>query len=280
MKPDSLAPNSIPAPSPATDRQPTALSHGLLPPLLLIHGAWQGSWAWDALMPCLAERGVSAYAADLPGNGSDDTPLEAVSLDGAVERLAGWIDRQPGQVVVIGHSGGGMVASQLAEARPDKVACLVYIAGMMLPDGVQYGELVRELAPAHPEVSGIGPFLRLTADGRATEVPAAAACEIFLQDCDPADAARAAAKLSPQAEAGRAVAPRLSAERYGRVPRVYIEALRDRSVVLAMQRHMQARSPGALRASIDTGHVPQLARPAELADLLIDTVRRALSPER
>jgi pimeloyl-ACP methyl ester carboxylesterase len=64
----------------------------------------------------------------------------------------------------------------------------------------------------------------------------------------------------------------LSAERFGRVPRIYIEALRDRSVLLPLQRKMQALVPGATVRSIDCGHVPQLARPAELATLVCDAL--------
>ncbi|TWG86400.1 pimeloyl-ACP methyl ester carboxylesterase [Cupriavidus gilardii J11] len=253
---------------------PSPASADASPPMLLIHGAWQGSWAWDALLPELAARGVRAHAADLPGNGSDGTPPHAVSLDGAVEHLAEWVDAQPGPVVVVGHSGGGIAASQLAESRPDRIACLFYVAGMMLPSGVSYAALVRELAPRYPEVSGIGPHLRWTPNGLASTVPPDAAMRIFFHDCPAEAAALAASKLTAQAEGGRAVAPRLTAARYGRVPRVYIEALRDRSVVLPMQRHMQTLSPGAVRYAIDCGHVPQLAQPAALADLMLSALAR------
>lgn len=245
--------------------------------MLLIHGAWQGSWAWDALLPELAARGIRAHAADLPGNGCNDadtTPLDAVSLDGATAYLAAWLDAQPHPVAVVGHSGGALAASQLAQARPDKVRCLIYVAGIMLPDGVSYGECVQALAAEHPEVSGIGPFLQWSADRHVSSVPVQAALEIFLHDCPPDAAARAAARLTPQAEGGRAAVPRLTAQRYGRVPRIYIEALRDRSIVPAMQRYLQSLQPGTQRLTIDTGHVPQLARPAELAELLASALQR------
>jgi pimeloyl-ACP methyl ester carboxylesterase len=65
------------------------------------------------------------------------------------------------------------------------------------------------------------------------------------------------------------VRPRLTTERFGRVPRTYVEALRDRSVVPAVQRRMQALVPGADRLAIDTGHAPQLAAPDRLAALLL-----------
>jgi pimeloyl-ACP methyl ester carboxylesterase len=77
-------------------------------------------------------------------------------------------------------------------------------------------------------------------------------------------AAAAAARLTPQPQSGRAVSPRLTAERFGTVPRLYVEATEDRSVILAVQRRMQALVPGAAVVSLPTGHAPQLSAPAAL----------------
>ena len=82
---------------------------------------------------------------------------------------------------------------------------------------------------------------------------------IFLQDCAESDAAAAAARLTPQGEGGRAVTTPATAERYGRIPRLYVEALDDRSLILPVQRAMQARAPGASVVSLPTGHAPQFS---------------------
>lgn len=242
--------------------------------MLLIHGAWQGSWAWDAWLPELAARGWTARAVDLPGNGahpSRDAGL-AVSLQTYVDALTQALAAFEGPVVVVAHSGAGVLASQLAEAMPERIACLVYVAGMMLPAGMGYAELVDASVADVPDASGIAPYLQWSKDGSATVVPVDAALDIFLHDCPPDAARRAAAKLTPQQESGRTLVTTLSAERFGRVPRIYVEALRDRSVLLPLQRRMQALVPGAIVRSIDCGHVPQLARPAELATLVCETL--------
>ena len=72
----------------------------------------------------------------------------------------------PPRAVVLGHSGGGVVASQLAERHPDRVQALVYLAGMMLPDGMEFAELVA--ATDAPGKSGIVPHLRWSDDGGHT----------------------------------------------------------------------------------------------------------------
>jgi hypothetical protein len=57
------------------------------------------------------------------------------------------------------------------------------------------------------------------------------------------------------------------------VPRFYVEALADRSIVLNVQRRMQSLLPGATVASLPTGHAPQLAAPKALAGCLVPWLR-------
>jgi pimeloyl-ACP methyl ester carboxylesterase len=238
--------------------------------MILIHGAWQGSWAWDRLQPFLRLRGWRTHAVDLPGNGRDQTPAELVSLDLYVDHVSQLLDSIGETAVVVAHSGGGIVASQLAEARPDLVAGLVYIAGFMLPDRTSFASLVNEISGTHPEALGVAPHLQWSSDRTSSRVPAAAARNFFFHDCQEALADIAIGRLTPQPEGGRATAPRLSSKNYGRVPRVYIEATQDRSVIPRLQRHMLALSPGARHLTIDTGHVPQLGQPDLLARLIAE----------
>jgi pimeloyl-ACP methyl ester carboxylesterase len=79
----------------------------------------------------------------------------------------------------------------------------------------------------------------------------------------------AASRLTPQGEGGRAVTTPATAGRYGRIPRLYVEALEDRSVILPVQRAMQARVPDALVVSMPSGHAPQFSAPADLAEAII-----------
>ncbi len=247
--------------------------------VVLIHGAWQGSWSWDAWQPELLRQGWQIHAVDLPGNGCDprDRTLPAeVSLDLYVAHVVRLLRTLDGPAVVLGHSGGGITASQVAEAAPECVACLVYLAGMMLPTGCTYGQLIARYQEQHPDFDprGVGPHLQWTADGLLSAVPMAAAREIFLQDCATDVAMQAVAKLRPQPEGGRAMAPSLSAARFGSVPRIYVEALQDQSLYLPLQRLMQELTPGAVRLSLDCGHVPQLVQPQQLSAALLPLLDR------
>jgi pimeloyl-ACP methyl ester carboxylesterase len=238
-------------------------------PVILIHGAWQGSWAWARFTPYLVAAGFITRAIDLPGNGVDGTDPAAISFEQWLDHLHGVVVAFDRPVSLVAHSGGGLLATAFAERWPARVARLVYVAGMMLPGGQSFEEIVNSVIPEHPEAAGIWPHLEWSEDRRVSRVPANAAIAHFLQDCSAGDAAAAAAQLTPQGEGGRAVRSPASAERYGKIPRLYVEALDDRSVILPIQRAMQALAPGALVVSLPTGHAPQFSAPERLAQAII-----------
>jgi pimeloyl-ACP methyl ester carboxylesterase len=237
---------------------------------ILVHGAWQGAWVWEAFAPLLHARGLTTEAIDLPGadGGRDD-----VGFDEQVDALVALIDAVPAgvPVLLLAHSGGAVVASQAAEHRAPRLAALAMVAGIMLPAGTSLASVIASMvAEGHaPEaLAGIRPHLLWSADGRVSRVPPQAAIDVFLHDCPPQVAAAAAARLTPQSEAARSGTPRLTEARWGRVPRLYVEALRDRSIVPAVQRRLLALSPGARVLSIDAGHAPHVSNPGGLDALL------------
>jgi pimeloyl-ACP methyl ester carboxylesterase len=246
-------------------------------PVILIHGAWQGSWVWDRLIPLLADSGgIAPLAVDLPGNGTDHTPPADVSLELYVDHIGVALRQHGGRVSLVAHSGGGIVASAVAERFPDRIGRIAYVAGMMLPDNMAFAELTAQLRGDYPAVAGIGPHLIWSGDRLTSSVPVQAALDHFFQDCAPQDAVAAARRLTPQPERGRAVKARLTPQKFGRVPRLYIEAEADCSVILACQRRMQELVPGAEVATLPTGHCPHLAAPRLLADVLIPFLSKAV----
>lgn len=244
--------------------------------IVLIHGAWQGGWVWSEVTPALSAAGYRCHEVDLPGSAPVVEDRASVTFADQVDYLKDLFGKIDGPVIVVGHSGGGLAASQIAEEMPDRVAGAVYVAGMMLPDGARFADIVESCRQADPTAVGIWP--RLDHLEGMSAVPASAAIDIFYHDCDPAAAVAAAARLTPQSNAARDVGPSTTAARFGRIPRVYIEALRDRSVVPSVQRRMQELVPGAIVYTIDTGHAPMLADPAGLSGLLLQAMSTLNAP--
>src|SRR5215469_3411612 len=102
---------------------------------VLIHGSWHGAWCWYKIMPLLQQAGHQVIALDLPGHGRDWTAPREVSLQRYVESVCNVLDAQAASVILVGHSRGGIVISQTAEHRSDKIRTLVYLAAFLIPNG-------------------------------------------------------------------------------------------------------------------------------------------------
>lgn len=238
---------------------------------VLIHGSWHGGWCFDAVRALLEAEGHEVLAPDLPGMGGDCDTLRGVTLQG-------WADFAADQcrtatqspVILAGHSRGGLVVSQAAETAPDPIDALVYICAMMLPDGMSRAEF-KQLEGANPAFDAI---ITPVCDGAGTMVDGVRGADVFAQLSPPDVVADAMARLAAEPHGPRSTPIRISAERYGSLPRTYIECTADRTIPISSQRRMQAMVPGAQVVTLETDHSPFLSCPQELAAALIEAAAR------
>lgn len=243
--------------------------------IVLVHGAWQGSWSFGLIIPFLENSGWTIHAIDLPGNGWNTGINQTANLEHYSHYLIDVIKDINEPVTLLGHSGGGLVISAVAEKIPHLIEHLVYLVGMMLPSNMTFIEFKSLCEQYYPNESfdGISPYLSINALGESA-VSAEGARKIFLQDCEPELATELIQKLRPQPESGRDLSPVLTESRFGSVPRLYVEALYDQSLPIHMQRLMQKLQPNNLCViSMKTGHVPQAIQP----ELLVDRLNQALN---
>jgi pimeloyl-ACP methyl ester carboxylesterase len=231
---------------------------------VLVHGAWHGGWCWHKVVARLRKAGQRATAPDLPSLGRDRTPIAQVSLQTWTESVCRALDAEVEPVILVGHSRAGAVISQAAEARPEKIRALVYLAGFLLADGESVSQKAKEDA-----ASLVGPNMQVSEDRRSWTLRETAVREALYGQCADEDVVLAQALLSPEAVAPLMTPIRVSAARFGRVPRIYIECLRDRAVSLSEQRRMVMSMPCRQVISMDTDHSPFFSSPAELTAHLI-----------
>ncbi len=81
--------------------------------VLLVHGAWHGAWCWERVTFELKDRGLRVDAVDLPGHGSDRTPL--TDLHGDATRVREALTELGEPAVLVGHSYGGAVISEAGD---------------------------------------------------------------------------------------------------------------------------------------------------------------------
>jgi pimeloyl-ACP methyl ester carboxylesterase len=125
------------------------------PTIVLVHGAWHGSWCWKYQLPALAAKGyTSIETVDLlctggvPGTTQFD---DANHVRAAIEPLLA-VGKQ---VVVVGHSYGGPIASaavrglSLGERSqaglPGGVVGLIVLCGYVFPGGMDQGAVIRDM---------------------------------------------------------------------------------------------------------------------------------------
>lgn len=223
---------------------------------VLVSGAWHAGWCWERVVPLLEARGHTAIAPDLLGMGPDNTPLRDVTLARWADQVADVIRARAEPVILVGHSRGGIVISETAERVPDRVAFLVYLAAFMIPAG---GTLLGATTRGGQGAS----VLEHDADNTTT-VPAERVGPTFYNITTPELVARAASLLTPEPMVVFTTPLKLSDERYGRVPRAYIECTEDRAVPLELQRAFQERLPCEVVETLHTDHSPFYSAPEDL----------------
>jgi pimeloyl-ACP methyl ester carboxylesterase len=226
--------------------------------IVLVHGAWHGAWCWQKLVPALEHLGHDALAIDLPGHGDRwDSPAGSIEYRDAVLQSLRSGD------VLLGHSMGGFVISLVAEAAPEKLSHLIYLAAVVPVDG-------KSVFEASTGNEGIQHYTEsITIEGRDfTRVPTlAAATEAFYHDCERELAAWAFDQLRP--EPIQPLLEKLTVPTYlsADVPFSYISCTKDRALGSDARQEYAWRLGGAIH-EIDASHSCFLSEPIVTAETI------------
>jgi pimeloyl-ACP methyl ester carboxylesterase len=102
---------------------------------MFLHSSYTGAWCWRDILPRLESKGHTCIAPDMPAGGTDPTPPESVTFEDYVRALIERIQPLPEPVILVGHSRTSII-SQVAERIPSQIRALVYVAGVLLPNGM------------------------------------------------------------------------------------------------------------------------------------------------
>jgi pimeloyl-ACP methyl ester carboxylesterase len=216
--------------------------------VVLIHGAFADGSSWDKVIPLLHAKGLKVVAVQ--------NPLTSLADDVAAGKRV--IDGQSGPVILVGHSWGGTVITELG--NDDKVAALVYVAAFA-PDA---GESTSDLGKGGPpppgsatiRADGAG-FLYLTPEGVAKN---------FAQDLPASQTKIMAATQGPIF--AKAFDEKVTKAAWKSKPSWSIIAEHDRMIQPDLERAM-AKKINAKITSLPTGHVPMQSRPKEVAAVIL-----------
>lgn len=242
---------------------------------VLIHGMFHGGWCWDRIERRLRQAGHQVVAPDLAGCGSDKTPVADVSLDRWVTDVSNLVKGDSQKAILVGHSRGGLVVSQVAERTTPNVAAIVYLTALMLPDGRAAMELPAIMTEegfdgaSLSQRAGFG----MTPDGQSMFAQASL-LTAFYSNCTEEDRAFAVPRVGSEAIAPTMAKLSLTASRWGSLPRIYIETTRDNVLPIEAQRAMIARSKPTEVHSLDADHMPIFNDVERTAGILQDVAVR------
>jgi len=232
--------------------------------IILIPGLWLDGSSWEKVIPVLAQAELRTHPLTLPGMESPDADRSGITLRDHVDAVIAAIDAvdpADGKVVLVGHSAGAALAHAAVDARPDRVARAVYVAGFPTGDGAA-------IADGYPAENGEVPL---------PDWPAFA--DEDLADLD--DKARAAfrARAIPSPEHVTRDPQRLTDDRRYDVP-VTVIATEFTSAMLRTwiaQGAQPVREFTKIRAvdyvDLPTGHWPQFTRPADLGRAILGAIQ-------
>jgi pimeloyl-ACP methyl ester carboxylesterase len=130
--------------------------------LVIVHGGWGGGWEWTDVARSLRERGHDVFTPTLAGMGERaDTGHAQVGLSTHVEDVVLVVEREDlDEVILCGHSYGGMPVTGAADRVGDKIRLVIYIDALVPRNGESAFDLLpasfRDLAKASADAHGDG----------------------------------------------------------------------------------------------------------------------------
>jgi pimeloyl-ACP methyl ester carboxylesterase len=114
--------------------------------ILVAHGAWSAGWAWKKMRPLLRAAGHELLTPTYTGLGERaHLANPTIDLEIHIHDVLGVLEFEDlRDVVLLGHSYGGMVATGVADRARDRVAKLIYLDAFVPQDG----ESLFDLLPA------------------------------------------------------------------------------------------------------------------------------------
>jgi pimeloyl-ACP methyl ester carboxylesterase len=104
---------------------------------VLVPSGWHGGWNFRPVTERLRGRGHTVYELTLSGVGErSHLPAGAINLDTHIADVVGVFEQEDlSDVILVGHSYGGMVIAGVADRVPDRIERLVYLDAYVPDDG-------------------------------------------------------------------------------------------------------------------------------------------------
>ncbi|PRQ59660.1 putative carboxylesterase [Rosa chinensis] len=248
---------------------------------VLVHGISGGGWCWYKIRCLMENSGYKVSTVDLKSAGIDPANADSVlSFDYYNKPLLDFLSSLPEheQVVLVGHSAGGLSVTLATLKFPKKIRLAVYVAATMLKHGFTSEEDVKD---GVPNLSEFGDVYELGFELGADKPPTSGIVKkevqrkIIYQMSPQEDSTLAAMLLRPGPLLAITTAQFKEEDDdhdidvLEKVPRVYVKTLQDHVVKPAQQDSMVKRWPPAEVYVLDSDHSPFFSQPFLLFGFLV-----------
>ncbi len=232
---------------------------------VLVHGAWHGGWCWVRVADILRREGHRVFTPTCTGLGERAHLLsEHITLDTFVRDVAGVIAAEElTEVVLVGHSFGGLAISGVAEAMPERLRHLVYLDALIVQPGRAPFDGLR------PEVVAARRAAAAPSGSLSLPPPSAAAFGVL----DPADAAWVTRRLTPHPLSTYESPLPIRGPVGNGLPRTYVDCTTPSYATLDGVKDWVRGQPGWGWREMATGHDAMVSAPDALARLLVELGR-------
>lgn len=229
---------------------------------VIVHGAWSGGQAWRWVRPLLRSTGHEVFTPTLTGLGERSHLASGqVDLETHVRDVVGVLEYEDlSEVVLVGHSYGGMVITGVADRVPERLAQLVYLDAEVPLDGQSELDLL-------PPEERVGYEEAARSRGQGWRIPPPLP-EPLPDDLDPR-VRWAMVRMVPQPLATFAQPLRLTNPAGREVPRAYVLCTAGKEGQELLGYVQRVRSdPGWRFVELAAGHSAHVTAPRELVDVL------------
>lgn len=228
---------------------------------VLVHGAWHGGWCWREVRAFLEAAGHRVFTPTQTGLGERSHLLRRdITLDTFIEDIVQVIRfEQLEDIVLVGHSFGGLAISGVADRMPERLRHLVYLDSMLLENGQSpFDTLSTEV------VEGRLKAAQETSNGLSLPPSSFKGLGIFKDE----DVAKVAGRLTPHPLSTYTSKLTLAHPLGNNIPRTYIVCADPIYAPLAASRD-KARALGWQMVELASGHDAMIIAPEATAGLFM-----------
>lgn len=237
---------------------------------VLVHGAWHGGWCWADVAAILRAEGARVFTPTLTGLG-ERRHLRAAyqGLETFITDVTAVIEAENlSDIILVGHSFGGMVVTGVADRMPDRIRHLVYLDAAVPADG--HSMIATPDTPAAVVEQVTASLRALTSDG---EWMAPVPLDVLGLAAEPEPLRQRIARGLTEHPLSSWTEPLQFRNGGPRAPRTYILCTQSQMTGTSFPAHHEAArtgayGPGWTTHTLPTGHEAMLTMPREVAALL------------